>query len=393
MKNKIISIILTIVTLFSIAAIPAGAAATNERKLPNLVDIWQNGYPIRFDPGSLLESMFVFGRTMNEITGIKIFNEEKLVVVADETLTAIMDNLLATSGVDFSKIYKNLPSINTGSELVTSAFNLDIPETQAYLKELSRSYKSEGNVAMGLIIHAVAIWLGIVDEVEIVATPVNGKPTMREMGIIITYRDGRTESAYSGIFYDEASNSFVGKDGGPALLGFSLDLNQNMMYTGVYVWQRSLGFNIFFDIFCYLTPYIFHYTTQRIKFDYDSREWMIQVWKGRYAITSGGEVGVYTRDASVNGTFYDCAADEDMLVMSLAVYHGDELLFAREPMRHWWMTGFELSDTAYLPHSLTLISTITMKDEAMLKAVTASLDKKRGIIDYTVEGLDVTITW
>ena len=117
------------------------------------------------------------------------------------------------------------------------------------------------------------------------------------------------------------------------------------------------------------------------------------MWKGRYALANGGELGVYTREAERDGSFYDCAADEDMLVMSIAVYHGDDLIFEREPTLHWWVTGFALSDTAYLPESLTLISTITMRDAEMLSVVVQALDKKRGIIDYVVDGLDVTITW
>jgi hypothetical protein len=120
---------------------------------------------------------------------------------------------------------------------------------------------------------------------------------------------------------------------------------------------------------------------------------MFQMWKGRYAIASGGELGIYTRDESKTGSFYDCASDEDMLVMSIAVYHEDELIFKRDPMLHWWVTGFAISDTAYLPESLTLVATITMRDKEMLDLAVEAFAKKKGIIDYEVDGLDVTITW
>lgn len=391
MKNKIIAMLLVIITLFSVAAVPVGAAAEKKNKT-NIIDIWQNGYPM-FNVGSFLETIFLVNEQINTIAGVKIFNEEKLVVVADDLLSGIVEGVLETTGVDFSQIYTNLPQTNQYAELVTSTLNLNIPETQKYLNDLSNQYYLEGNMAMCVVVRIVSVWLGIVDEVLLLAAPVEGEPGLYELGIEITYRDGSKDRIYAGIFYDENTNSFVGKDGAPALLGYYMDFNQNMIYTGIDVWQREMGFNIFYDIFCYLTPFFFHYTTQRIKFDYDSREWMIQVWKGRYAIANGGEVGIYTRDASVDGTFYDCAADEDMLVMSIDVYHGDKLLFSREPTLHWWVTGFVLSDTAYLPHSLTLVSTITMKDAEMLEAVTASLDKKLGLIRYEVDGLDVTITW
>ncbi len=392
MKKRLVALILAIVTLFSVLAVPAGAADNRQKKGINLIDIWQNGYSM-FDIGALLETMMLFNKAMNEITGMKIFNDDTMVIIVDGTLSGIVNGVVETTGVDFSKIYNNLPAVNTSAEVVTSALKLDVPATQDYLRELSRSYHAEGNATMGIIIHAVAIWLGIVDEVEFITKPLSSNPNMKELGIIITYRDGRTEDAYSGIFYDESTNQFVGRDGQPALLGYSMDLNQNMVYTGTHTWQRELGFNIFYDIFCYLTPFFFHYSTVRIPFNYGGKDWQIQMWKGRYAITNGGEVGIYTRDESKSGTFYDCAADEDMLVMSLDVYHGDGLLFTREPMLHWWITGFSVSDTAYLPQSLTLITTITVRDDAMLEALTASLDKKELLLDYEVDGLDVTITW
>lgn len=391
MKNKIIAMLLVIVTLFSVAAVPVGAAAEKKSKI-DIIDIWQNGYPM-FNIGSFLETIFLVNEQINTIAGVKIFNEEKLVVVADDVLSGVVEGVLETTGVDFSQIYTNLPQTNQYAELVTSSLNLNIPETQKYLNDLSNQYYLEGNMAMCVVVRMVSVWLGIVDEVLLLAAPVEGKPGLYELGIEITYRDGSKDRVYAGIYYDENTKSFVGKDGAPAFLGYYMDFNQNMIYTGIDVWQRELGFNIFYDVFCYLTPFFFHYTTQRIKFDYDGREWMIQLWKGRYAIANGGEVGIYTREAERDGSFYDCAADEDMLVMSIELYHGDKLLFSREPTLHWWVTGFVLSDTAYLPHSLTLISTITMKDAEMLEAVTASIDKKLGLIKYEVDGLDVTITW
>lgn len=391
MKNKIIAMLLVVITLFSVAAVPVGAATEKKSKI-DIVDIWQNGYPM-FNIGSFLETIFYVNEQINTIAGVKIFNEEKLVVVADDVLSGVVEGVLETTGVDFSQIYTNLPQTNQYAELVTSTLNLNIPETQKYLNDLSNQYYLEGNMAMCVVVRMVSVWLGIVDEVLLLAAPVEGKPGLYELGIEITFRDGSKDRVYAGIYYDENTNSFVGKDGTPAFLGYYMDFNQNMIYTGIDVWQRELGFNIFYDVFCYLTPIFFHYTTQRIKFDYDGREWMIQLWKGRYAIANGGEVGVYTREAERDGSFYDCAADEDMLVMSIDLYHGDRLLFSREPMLHWWVTGFVLSDTAYLPHSLTLVSTITMKDEKMLEAFTASIDKKLGLIQYEVDGLDVTITW
>ncbi len=394
MKNKIIAIILALITAFSVVAVPAGAAVEENKKsdILDIVDIWNNGYPMP-DAGDIIETMFTINRLMYQVTGLPIFTDEVIVITVNDTIGGVLETLLEETGVDFSKIYKSLPQSNKTAEIVTSTLQLDIPATQEYLIDLSRAYFADGNMLMGAVIRMTEIWLGIVDEVYLTTKPYPEQPGCEEIGFVVTYRDGRTEEVYSGILYDTVNNQIVGKNGEPAFMGYYLDFNQNFVYTGINVWQRSLGFNIFYDIFCYLTPFFFHYTTQRVKFNYDGKDYMFQMWKGRYAIANGGELGIYTRPEEKSGTFYDCASDEDMLVMDLQVYHGEDLIFEYGPVLHWWVTGFAISDTAYLPQSLTLVSTITLKDEEMLKAVTEALDQKAGIIDYEVNGLDVTLTW
>jgi hypothetical protein len=394
MKNKLIAIILTLITAFSVVAVPAGATAQVNKKaeLTEIANIWDDGYAMP-DLGDVLESLFTINRLMYQVTGMPIFTDEVMVITVNDTIGGVLDTMLEETGVDFSKIYKNIPQYSKSAELVTSTFHLDIPATQEYLTELSKEYYADGNIVVGAAIRMTEIWLGIIDEVYLTTKLYPKQPGCEEIGMVITYRDGRTEEVYSGILYDTVNNQIVGKDGKPALLGYYLDLNQNYVYTGIDVWQRNLGFNLYYDIFCYLTPFFFHYTTQRVKFNYDGKDYMFQMWKGRYAIANGGELGIYTRPEEKVGTFYDCAGDEDMLVMSLEVYHGEDLLFKHGPMLHWWVTGFSVSDTAYLPESLTLISTIEMKDEEMLRVVTEALDKKAGIIDYEVDGLEVTLTW
>ncbi len=393
MKKRIIAILLSLITLFSVAATPVGAATAQERsKKIDVVDIWQNGYDMP-DIGEILETIFKVNKIMYEATGLPIFSDEVIVVTVSSTLQGVVDNILEETGVDFSKIYMNLPQSNQMAELVTSTLQLDIPKTQEFLLDLSRDYFAQGNMVMGAVIRITELWLGIVDSVELTTKPYPEEPGCEEISFIVTYRDGRTEAVYSGILYDTINNEFVGKNGQPAIFGYYLDLDNNLVYTGIDVWQREMGFNIFYDIFCYLTPFFFHYTTQRIKFVYEGKDWMFQIWKGRYAIANGGELGIYTRDESEDGSFYNCGSDEDMLVMSIAVYHGDELIFKRDPMLHWWVTGFAVADTAYLPWTLTVVATIEMKDEEMLRVVKEALDKKKGIIDYEVDGLEVTLTW
>ncbi|MEE1065431.1 MAG: DUF4474 domain-containing protein [Acutalibacteraceae bacterium] len=397
MKKRIIAFLLTLITVFSVAAAPAGATVQQEREksrvgIVDLINIWDSGYAMP-DVGDIIETMFTINSLLYQATGLPIFSDEVIVITVNDTIGGIIETLYEQTGVDFSKVYKNLPQSNKLAELVTESLELDIPATQEYLTQASRDSFAKGDMFSGAILRMIELWLGIIDEVHLTTKPYAEQPGCEELGFVVTYRDGRTEEVYTGILYDSVANQLVGKNGNPAFMGYYIDFNQNYVYTGIDVWQREMGFNIFYDIFCYLTPFFFHYTTQRVKFNYQGKDWMFQMWKGRYAIANGGELGIYTRPEEKEGSFYDCGADEDMLVMSVAVYHGDELLFKHGPMLHWWVTGFAINDTAYLPESLTLFATIEMRDEEMLEAASEAFETKKGIIDYEVEGLTISFVW
>lgn len=397
MKKRIIAFLLTLITVFSVAAAPAGATVQQEREksrvgIVDLINIWDSGYAMP-DVGDIIETMFTINSLLYQATGLPIFSDEVIVITVNDTIGGVIETLYEQTGVDFSKIYKSLPQSNKLAELVTESLQLDIPATQEYLTQASRDSFAKGDMFSGAILRMVELWLGIIDEVHLTTKPYAEQPGCEELGFVVTYRDGRTEEVYTGILYDSVANQLVGKNGNPAFMGYYIDFNQNYVYTGIDVWQREMGFNIFYDIFCYLTPFFFHYTTQRVKFNYQGKDWMFQMWKGRYAIANGGELGIYTRPEEKEGSFYDCGADEDMLVMSVAVYHGDELLFKHGPMLHWWVTGFAINDTAYLPESLTLFATIEMRDEEMLEAASEAFETKKGIIDYEVEGLTISFVW
>jgi hypothetical protein len=137
-----------------------------------------------------------------------------------------------------------------------------------------------------------------------------------------------------------------------------------------------------------------HYVTRRFKFSCGDRDWMIQIWKGSYLFTNGGEVGLYNREKGKVGTYYDSAGDEDMLVMSLTVLHGEETIVSRPAQRHWWVDGFRLQKDIYAPYSLTLRASIEMKDEQMRDAFCKAIDRNyRHDVTYTTDGLTVYLEW
>jgi len=137
----------------------------------------------------------------------------------------------------------------------------------------------------------------------------------------------------------------------------------------------------------------------RLKFPYQGKDWMLQLWKGRYFTTSGGEIGLYNKPKSRFVEFYDAVKDEDRIGMSFEVYlkGAEEPLVARPVQTHWWMTGFAIDRYVHLPGQLTLKTEIVPKDEEMLRALQGALDREAagGALRYTVseDGARLLIQW
>ena len=176
--------------------------------------------------------------------------------------------------------------------------------------------------------------------------------------------------------------------------GFEYDEEQGIYYSQMNPLQRKFGFNIGYDMAAPLTGMI--YDTKRIEFEYDGREWMIQIWKGQYGITSGAEIGLYNRDPERNFQ-YDCADDEDLITMQFDFYNQNELVFSRGPEKHWWLTGFKVFH-AGVPILIDLDMTLTFTDKQMAHAFEKSLKKTAATsyldpITYKQTGSTVEIHW
>ena len=177
-------------------------------------------------------------------------------------------------------------------------------------------------------------------------------------------------------------------------IGHNFNFYEMTLYSTVDCWMRNYGFCLFYDIAANLLPTNFTYITRRFKFEYNGLEYMIQIWKGNYFITNGGEVGLYWREKGRTGTYYNCATEEMEMPMSLQVLIGDRLLVNRKLQDHWWICGFNVGEKLYLPSALTLKTTLVMPDTAMLAAFTSAIDMNvMGDVTYTVDGLNVNVVW
>ncbi len=189
------------------------------------------------------------------------------------------------------------------------------------------------------------------------------------------------------------------------ILGYLYDPVNKCFYTASDPWQRNFGFTPIYDACAPFT--IMFYNTKRIKFYYDGLDWMIQIWKGQYGwVFIGAEIGVYTKDPDFNvADFYACASDDNLLNMSMVIYHKDNVIINRPYGAYWWCTGFV---PGVLPSaivgaasgnintdSLTMIGRITLKNETMAVAFVKALEENGFVYGqtYIKSGADVIFTW
>lgn len=161
-----------------------------------------------------------------------------------------------------------------------------------------------------------------------------------------------------------------------AACGYSYDLKQDMFYSIKNAWQRSMGYSRLYDET--LAPTGMIVDCEPIYFEYNSKRWLIELWKGQYDLTTGGEIGIYTSDwTSLNipsiykNMFYHCATDEEMLQMHISLIKNGETLLERED-RHWWLAIFRVGEFSE-PSELLMNVRITFKDEDMCKAFVEGL--------------------
>ncbi|MGI6727536.1 MAG: DUF4474 domain-containing protein [Anaerovoracaceae bacterium] len=150
--------------------------------------------------------------------------------------------------------------------------------------------------------------------------------------------------------------------------GYSYDSKQDIFYSKQDAWQKKFGYCKLYDEAA--APLGMIIDCEPITFEYDNKKWLFQMWKGQYGMTTGCEVGIYTsknQDLNIpgvfNGTYYDCANEEDQLNIYLILKKNQSILFTRKG-KHWWLTGFKLGEFSQ-PWDLKMEVRVTLKDKIM----------------------------
>jgi len=214
----------------------------------------------------------------------------------------------------------------------------------------------------------------------------------RLVGIHST-RTGEKYGISSGVIYNTATGLFGSENAfGILSSGYEYNVDQEMLRTAVRGWNSLFGFNIFFDMAAPLL--LFNLQTQRFRFSYQGKDWMIQIWKGFYTISNGAEIGIYEKPAG-RPVHYD--ASDTMLEISMKLYQKDELYFDYGTQRTWWAGGFSYASPIYRqlpPRQLRLTGTILFEEQGMLEAFLESFEKNRpSNMTGGAEGLLFSYDW
>lgn len=361
---------------------------------------------------SLWKSVFNDGvPTLKTNTFYKIFNifktiarvltgkalvgaDPSLEVTMDENLQSVCDTIYEQSGLDIGMILTNLPEMSSSAAIKSKIFNLD---TQAYRDKMFAmrdEYSQAGDSAKAGICWALGVYMSGIKSAELWLEPQKSDPDVYRVVLDVTYNDGQKERMRPNIYINMATGECYGTDDkGMLSIGFNTNYYECFVYAPINCWMRRYGFCLEYDLLCYALP-VYCYNTRRIYFDYNNKEYMVQMWKGNYLITNGGEVGVYYRDMGKLGTYYDVVKTEDQLNMSLQIWHGEDQLVNVPLQNHWWVNGFKMGKSLYSPHTLTLYASLEMKDEEMLEAFTKGIDRNPyGDIAYYTDGLTVYLVW
>jgi len=140
------------------------------------------------------------------------------------------------------------------------------------------------------------------------------------------------------------------------------------------------------------------YETERFKFTYNNKDWMIQIWKGRYGITSGAEVGVYCKELTTPAEMFRAVDREDFINIGFKLYKDGEPYMQRGPVRHWWVTGFKLGEIYYARDFLlevTFYLEDRTKSDALESAIAAEGFVKNASVSpaYVRDGTYIRVYW
>ena len=176
--------------------------------------------------------------------------------------------------------------------------------------------------------------------------------------------------------------------------GFAYEPRGDYFYSRMYCWQRKTGYCRLYDEGASLFNMIMD--CEPVTFSYGGKRWLIELWKGQYGITTGGEIGVYNthlediHTSRFTGTFYENISDAERLPLSFVLRRNKTVIIKRKAL-HWWLTGFRLGEFSQ-PSALVMDAKIRFPNREMCAAFVEGLKNigyRKG--EFTVFRTTVTL--
>lgn len=176
------------------------------------------------------------------------------------------------------------------------------------------------------------------------------------------------------------------------LFMFRYDVTQGIFYAPRHCFQRLFGYNDFYDD---LADVIMNIENRTIYYTYKKNNWRLELWKGDYGLFIGGEVGIYNKNPKHPRQHYNSAIGEDLIHMSMEIYHGDKLLLTRPYARYWWINGFKFDGLKNISSGeLKMRTTLTFNDyesrDAFVNAYIKEYD--RATIQFSTNNQNNSVT-
>lgn len=315
---------------------------------------------------------------------------------AKEVLSVVVSNIVneAKNGTSESQevldAINNLPVYENGEER-TDRRGVNVSEFKKAFDKALKEFVNK-NLPDGTIKNFLNHLTSGMYDLYIYLVPVEGEDEVYYFYCDYVDNEGNATVVFTGARYDKKTGEIHGKDNNGIMgIGFDYDVKNYTVTTPVNVWMRNMGYSVLYDIVGGLG--FMNTDTVRVKFEYGGKYWMFQFWKGNYGfnLLNGAELGIYNKTEE-NAFWYDCAADEEMLNMSMVLSRGDEILVEREEMRHWWMCGFRFGPAVPLDE-LVMESTIQFEDEGMMNAFLEAAEEFEDEMNISAENLKVSIMW
>lgn len=188
---------------------------------------------------------------------------------------------------------------------------------------------------------------------------------------------------------------------GAYLLNFVYDADRMAYHSKPDTWQRSFGYNEFYDEVFKIASNMNH---RAVDFSVGDKQYVLWMWKGDYwNLNSGAEIGLYENPRIVDGVnHYDAINFELPMTLSLYNYQSGSKIqnvFSWSPeVNQWWITGFNPKFTNPNPNVMVSMGCIDFcGHENLLNGLKSAINKvdNKDMRDYFIfeQNKKVWIMW